>query len=369
MTTTAAKEEKRKNRAENMPATNQETTTIKVTPEMATARRIVDIVAARTRQYIESGELLMPDDYDVNGAIKAAYLALQEVTDKDKVPALRVCTESSIANALLDMIVQGLNPRKKQCAFVVFGRTLVCMREYFGSMAIAERVDPRIKDWGCKVVYADDELEYDIVNGKYQNLRHHQSNKNIQKDKIVGAYAMALDQNGDPLFTEYLTWDQILQAWKQSPAKPFDDKGSLKPDSVHAKFPADMAQRTAINKVCKFIVNRSSDKHLTALKERLNRMQELADEAMVNEEISKNANKGEVLEIPEIGLPTIEHEPEGEAVKPDPDTKVKCPQHGKAVSVADCDTKCDMRKGCPAHENPETEESQEAKKSGRMPGF
>jgi recombination protein RecT len=38
---------------------------------------------------------------------------------------LQACTRDSIANALLDMAVQGLNPAKKQGYFIAYGKQLV----------------------------------------------------------------------------------------------------------------------------------------------------------------------------------------------------------------------------------------------------
>lgn len=45
-------------------------------------------------------------------------MTLQSMTDKNRKPALTVCTKDSIANSLLDMVVQALNPVKKQCYFI-----------------------------------------------------------------------------------------------------------------------------------------------------------------------------------------------------------------------------------------------------------
>ncbi len=309
---------------------------IQVSPKVAAARQVVDAVAAQARKYIENGELIMPKDFDVNGALKASWLALQDVKDKDGRPALEVCTQNSIANSLLNLIIQGLNPLKKQCAFVVFGTTLALMREYFGSMAIAERLNPNIKDWGHQVVYEDDELDYDIVNGRWTEIRHKQKKENIDKEKIIGAYAMPLDKDNNPIAIEYMTIDQIHEAWKQSPSKPFDDKGDLKPTSAHARFTADFARKTVINKVAKFIINRSSDNKL--LLDSINRNQDITDAAEAQAEIDENANKGDILEIE---AEITEGKPEEISTE---DSASNCPDGG-ASSEERCKG-CESRETC-----------------------
>ena len=100
----------------------------------------VDVVAAKIRQFQERGELQLPPNYSAENAMKAAWLELQEVKDKEDRPALSVCTRDSIANALLRMAVQGLNPAKNQCYFVAYGKKLVLMRSYFGSMHVAKSI-------------------------------------------------------------------------------------------------------------------------------------------------------------------------------------------------------------------------------------
>ena len=265
--------------------------------ETPAIRSVVDIVAEKVNAFISNGELHLPRNYSVENALKSAYLVLNTVKDKNDKPALEVCTKASIANAVLDMIVQGLNPGKKQVYFIVYGNTVIAQRSYFGSMAVAEMVNPAIKDWGYNVVYEGDTFKYGIHNGKAAVIEHAQELENIEKANIKAAYAMALDKDGNPIKTEIMTIDEIHQAWKMSKMKPFDDKGELKPDSTHGRFARDMALKTVINKTAKFIINASSDNAL--LLERINRAEELADTVAVQAEIEEKANTGTVIMIPE----------------------------------------------------------------------
>jgi hypothetical protein len=81
-----------------------------------------------------------------------------------------------------------------------------------------------------------------------------------------------------------------------SATNPFDANGELKASSTHGRFARDMALRTVINKVAKFIINRSSDNAL--LLERINRNEDVADAATVQVEIEDRANKGSMIMIP-----------------------------------------------------------------------
>ena len=76
---------------------------------------------------LESSGLALPANYNAQNALKSAFFKLQGVktSKKDGLrPALLHCTKESIANALLDMVTQGLSPAKTQCYFIVYGKEL-----------------------------------------------------------------------------------------------------------------------------------------------------------------------------------------------------------------------------------------------------
>jgi len=261
-----------------------------------TSKSITDMVESSISQMVMAGKLVLPPDYAVANALKSAYLMLQTVENRDHKKALEVCTRESVANALLDMVVQGLNVGKDQGYFIVFGNQLVFMRSYMGAMAVVKMVNPAVKDFAFAVVYEGDVFKYSLKNGQKTVVQHEQELANIDKANILAAYAIALDKDNNPIRTEISTIDEIHQAWKQSRNNPFDDKGDVKESSTHGKFASDMAQKTVINKLCKFIINSSSDN--TLLKETVNKTYEVVDAAAVKAEISDAANAGPVLEIP-----------------------------------------------------------------------
>ena len=226
---------------------------------------VVDTVTNKVREFTTAGELHFPANYSVENAMKSAWLILQETKaktpDKQEVPALSYCTRDSIANALLSMAVQGLNPAKKQCYFIAYGNQLVCQRSYFGNIYLAKLADPEIEDIVGTTVYEGDEFEYYIYRGKTFIRKHVQQLWNVDKRKIVAAYATVLRKDRDEAkeYSDIMTMEQIKQAWKQSKMYPIDDRGNIKTGSTHDKFTADMAEKTVINGICKQIINTSTD--------------------------------------------------------------------------------------------------------------
>ena len=264
----------------------------------------IDTVTAKIRQFQQSGELHLPANYSAENAIKSAWLILQSTVDKNGRPALDVCTKDSIVNALMDMIIQGLNPAKKQCYFVVYGNKLICQRSYFGSMHLAKEVGGA-KDIYGEVVYKGDEFEYEIKRGRKYVTKHIQKIENVKKDNIIAAYCVIDFGDQRPPYTEIMTIEQIKQAWKQS--QLYREGGS----GTHQKFTDQMAIKTVINRACKALINSSNDNNLF-LRSFNAADEEIAEEELA-QEIAENANQ-EVIDIREPNTETTTNE----ALEPNP---------------------------------------------------
>jgi recombination protein RecT len=255
--------------------------------ELALIKRdVVDVVAEKVKEFQNRGEIHFPANYSPENALKSAWLILQSTVDRNGRPALQACTKDSVANALLDMVVQGLNPAKKQGYFIVYGNQLVFQRSYFGTMAVTKRVTGA-KDILPMVVYEGDEFEFEIVRGKKRVTKHVQTLQSMSSGKIVAAYCTIIFPD-DSEFTEIMTWDEIQAAWRKSRQNP-DKEGS-----THKEFPQEMAKRTIINRTCKAYLNSSDDGSL--LFHHINRADDAAEEAEVMEEIAQNANK-EIMDV------------------------------------------------------------------------
>lgn len=251
--------------------------------ELALIRKdTVDVVAAKVREFQEKGELHFPPNYSPDNAIKAAWLKLQETADKNGKPALQACTKDSIANALLTMVVYGLTPLKDQGYFIVYGNKLVWQNSYFGNMALWKRVTGSERDPVAMVVYADDEFEYEIVDGEIKVTYHKQKLSNVDPGKIVAAYAILTYPDGTKK-TTLMTMDEIRKAWEQG-----QTKGK---SQAHTNFTAEMCKKTVINRACKIGIKSSDDSSLHLVKEVMKANEEQIAEAAIEAEIAENANQ------------------------------------------------------------------------------
>lgn len=248
----------------------------------------VDVVASKVKEFQESGELHFPAFYSPENAMKSAWLILQNTQDRNKRPALEVCTKDSIANALLDMVVQGLNPAKKQGYFIVYGNQLTFQRSYFGTMAVTKTV-AKAKSIDAAVIYEGDSVDYDMVNSRIVNLKHKQKFENINKDKIIGAYATIVLPD-DEVYIEIMTIDELRQAWSKAQFWG-KDQDKEKKGSTHDEFKQEMAKKTVINRACKKFLNSSNDESLM-----MKHINKEDDEVEAQQEIDENAN-GEVLDM------------------------------------------------------------------------
>lgn len=217
-------------------------------------RNITDKVLSRVKDLEGKGELKVPVNYSPENALKSAYLMLAETVDKDKKPVLQSCSETSIANTLLDMVIQGLSPTKKQCYFVAYGNKLQLMRSYMGTVAVTKRLKG-IKDVKSYCIYEGDEFEqeYDIETATLKITKFNPKFENIDLNKIKGAFAVIIGENG-PVHTEVMNINQIKNSWNQGYAKG--------KSGAHTNFTDEMAKKTVINRACKMFANTSDDSDL-----------------------------------------------------------------------------------------------------------
>ena len=106
----------------------------------AVAKKQVDVTAlvlSKVNTFQKSGELRIPKDYSPENAIKSAYLVLNEAVTRDKKPVLEACSNSSIANALLKMVVWGVSPLKGQIYFISYGDKLEASISYLGNVMLS----------------------------------------------------------------------------------------------------------------------------------------------------------------------------------------------------------------------------------------
>lgn len=254
----------------------------------------IDGLSAQLREKQEYG-LTFPADYNPTNALMGAYLILKETTDKSGKSVLETCSQTSIANSLMDMVTMGLSMQKKQCYPIAYGGKLNCQVSYHGHKAMAHRYGA--VDINAEVIYEGDVFEYHIENGRKVLDRHEQSFMNINLDKILGAYCVIKLSDGS-IYMEVMNMNQIKTAWK----KGF---GYKEGSGTHKEFTDMMAKKTVTSRACKQIVQQYGDVFVTSGMENAEKLENV--DVVVEDvkyDIKKNANTEEF--VPEVEAKTVE---------------------------------------------------------------
>ncbi|WP_418991881.1 recombinase RecT [Alistipes sp.] len=269
-------------------------------------------VLRRIEELQAHGGLVIPKDYAVTNQMNLAWLRISEMTtevDGKQRPVLEVVTKASVANSLLDMVLQGMDIQKKQGYFIPIKNKaagqleLTFWRSYFGDEKLA-RGQGMTK---CRsvVVYEGDEFEYMYTEeGETRITKHIPNLTRINKDKIVAAYAVVTMADGTRCVT-LKTMQQIRQAWQQ---------GATKGNSpAHRNFTDDMAARTVERAALKHLINSSSDAWLLSEEDKERRM--ITETAAAPAGANVEEAKFEEVEAPALAARSETH---GETIPPAP---------------------------------------------------
>jgi len=268
---------------------------------------IVEATELRIKELTTEKTLVLPDNYAVGNALKSAWLILQTVKSKDNEPALTWCSQSSIANALLNMCILGLNPAKSQCYFIVYGNELTMMPSYMGKCAIAKRIKGIETEPIATLIYEGDKIEIGFNEIREETVTKHETSwANKVKGVIQGVYATVTfkRENDTIIRSAVMTKKEVEESWKGIKQKGY----------LHQNFAGEFYKRTAINRLLKPIINSSTDADIVGetLQKVTNDQYDFnTDNAEtleeVKEEIEENANKGEKI--------SFEEEPEKDIVE------------------------------------------------------
>lgn len=265
-------------------ATQQQSTTIQQAQKDISAQ-----VLAKVDAFQRSGELKIPSDYSPENALKSAYIILSDPKNN----LLEKCNKSSIANALLKMVVWGLSPLKGQCYFIPYKDQLECTPDYSGNIALAKRYG-KLKSIKANAIFKDDEFEFIIRPDGRREVQKHTQTINSINTQVVGAYAVIELQDGT-FDTEVMSIDMIRKAWMQGGAKGASP--------AHTNFTDQMACKTVINRACKLLVRSSDDSVLYDSGEdgEVNQSPSPETQGTMDRQVSA---KGEIVDFDE--LPTTE---------------------------------------------------------------
>ncbi|WP_412519722.1 recombinase RecT [Staphylococcus simulans] len=255
----------------------------KVEEQLLAEKNISDSVLNKVKVLEAKGNLELPKNYSPSNAMKQAWLKISQDFKLAK------CTEASTANALLDMVTQGLNPAKDQCYFIPYGDKMQLQRSVFGNILLLKR-DAGAKDVVAQIIYEDDSFKQELDSvGRIKGIKHEQDFFNIDKNKIKGAYCTIVFEDDRENYIEVMTMDQIEQAWLQS--SMIKDEAALKKSKTHNNFKEEMAKKTVINRAAKRYINTSSDDGLLRFAQE---SEERQRKEVFDAEVEQNANKEEI---------------------------------------------------------------------------
>ena len=184
-----------------------------------------------------------------------------------------------------------------------------------------------MKDIHAEIIYQGDKFKYHIEDGNKVLDSHEQDFMNIDNEKILGAYAVVLMEDGTK-HLEVMNIKQIKQSWSQGFGYKENGNGT------HQKFTDQMAKKTVVNRALKQIINTHGDvfvQEADSDTETVSRDDAFA--ADVAYEIEQNANTEEFIPEP---MP-IEEQPKQPTVAETVQTAEKepIPAAGKESEIPD----------------------------------
>ncbi|WAD02619.1 recombinase RecT [Levilactobacillus brevis] len=221
--------------------------------EVAATQRSLDadVQDSINQMMNQENGLKLPANYAVGNALKSAFFALKGNNDGDLIQVAAHMPEmkTSIANALMDMVVQGLTPAKTQVYFIRYGNQVKMQRSYFGTQAALKRLS-EVHDCWANVVHEGDGLEIGAEDDRLVVRDWKPTLEGLDKE-IKYVYAVIEMADGTHQHT-IMTFKQIKNSWSQTRSK----------GAVQNKFSDEMAKRTVLNRAAKNILNTSDDSDL-----------------------------------------------------------------------------------------------------------
>lgn len=263
--------------------------------DFAINNTFIDGLSKQLDSKVQNG-MVFPPDYNVSNALMGAYLVLKETVDKDGKNLLESCTQTSIANSLMDMATLGLSVQKKQGYFIAYKGQCQFQRSYFGNMTIARRYG--MKNVNAEIIYEGDKFNYSIIDGKKVFGSHEQDFMNIDTEKVLGAYAIVNMEDGSK-YLEVMNINQLKQSWAQG-------YGYKETGGTHQKFRDQMAKKTVINRAMKYIINTHGDAFIQEADERtedIDRSNIVAEEVAYDIESKSNQEEFVPMQIEEKEAP------------------------------------------------------------------
>ena len=202
-------------------------------------KNITDSILAKFNELAKQGQLYFPKDYSVGNALKLAYSKIVS-------SGLSRCEPLSIANALSEYVIQGLDVSRNQAYFIAYDNKLLMQRSYFGDCAVIKRTG-LVTNINAICVYKGDEFEIGFDDLGNQCVKKHITKFENLDNEIIGAYAWAEGINGYRMYC-IMTKKEIETSWSMAKAKQ---------SRFREDFKQEASKRTVIRRLVKMIFNTS----------------------------------------------------------------------------------------------------------------
>ena len=200
---------------------------------------ISDSILAKFSELANQGQLYFPQNYSVGNAIKLAYSKIVS-------NGLSRCEPLSIANALSEYVIQGLDVSRNQAYFIEYGGKVTMQRSYFGDVSVIKRTG-LVSNINAICVYKGDEFITGFDERGNETVISHKTRFENRDNEIIGAYAWAEGINGYRLYC-IMTKKEIEASWSMAKAKQ---------SKFREEFKQEASKRTVIRRLVKMIFNTS----------------------------------------------------------------------------------------------------------------
>jgi recombination protein RecT len=224
---------------------------------------MIEEIKNRIDKLVKEKKIEIDSSYNYQNAIQEAFIEIGKLKNKKQESALDVCSKKSISTAILQMIMQGLDPANKEVYFQIQQKKeqsiLTFKRSYFGTIKLLKRRTD-VKQIFTEVVYKKDKFdEYTIINGR-KTIKHRQRAENIintidniEAVYVVISFKVTNKDNPKDDIIEIMPMSQIIYSWEQySSSYQYAKKEGM--ESPHTKYPDQMAKRTVLERVAKTLL-------------------------------------------------------------------------------------------------------------------
>lgn len=219
---------------------NELTTNLKSEVSRAISNKnIADSILAKFDELATQGQLHFPQNYSVGNNLKLAYVKIIS-------NGLDKCNPLSIANSLVEYVIQGLDVSRNQAYFIPYDGKLYMQRSYFGDISVVKRTG-LVKNIYANCVYKGDEFETGFDENGLETVLVHKTKFENRDNEVIGAYAWAEGINGYKMYC-IMTKKEIEASW--SMAKSSQSK-------FRDFFKQEASKRTVIRRLVKMIFNSS----------------------------------------------------------------------------------------------------------------